>query len=175
MEEPPMLQLISVLLMAYSYFLIRTNLPHLPARIPTHFNAAGAADGWGSPDTLWILLGVQILSNLVFLLVPFLSRRYPGLVHLGTRNLSDYTPAQRTRILPLLSEMTALMGVVMNLFFSWVLNQIIKAVTQPIPHIAIVGPMVLLIGGSLVLTFYYLARIRRAAAANDAPGTGQDG
>ena len=34
-----MLPLISFLMVAYSYFLIRTNLPHLPTRIPTHFNA----------------------------------------------------------------------------------------------------------------------------------------
>ena len=168
-----MLQLISFLLVAYSYFLIRTNLPHMPARIPTHFNFAGTADAWGSPDTLWILLGAQVVTYVVFMLVPFLGRRYPGLVHLGTRNLSDYTPAQRTRILPLVSEMTGLMCLVMNLFFVWVLNQIIKAVTHPIPHIAMLGPMVLLIGGSLGLTFYYLVRIRRAAAANDAPGAGQ--
>ena len=54
-----MLQLVSLMMLIYSYFLIRTNLPNLPARIPTHFNAAGVADGWGSPDTLWVLLGAQ--------------------------------------------------------------------------------------------------------------------
>src|ERR1035441_7749610 len=65
-----MLQLISIAMVVYSYFLIQTNLPNLPPRIPTHFNAAGVADGWGSPDTLWILLGVQALTCAVFLIMP---------------------------------------------------------------------------------------------------------
>ena len=57
-----MLRLISLILLAYSYFLIQTNLSKLPARMPTHFNAAGVADGWGSPDMLWVLFGAQILT-----------------------------------------------------------------------------------------------------------------
>ena len=56
-----MLKLISLALALYSCFLIQTNLPKLPRSIPTHFNAAGEPNGWGSPDTLWILLGVQVL------------------------------------------------------------------------------------------------------------------
>jgi uncharacterized membrane protein len=162
-----MLQLVSALLVAYSYFLIRTNLPHLPTRIPTHFNGAGAADGWGSPDTLWFLFGTQVLTWVVFLIVPYLGQRFPGMVHLGTRRLSDYSPAQRVRMLPLLNDMAGYMCIVMNLFFVWMLNGIIKAATEPIPHIEVFGPLALLIGGMLGITLYYLARFRRAAQVSD--------
>lgn len=99
-----MLRLISLAMMLYSYFLVRTRLPELPQRIPTHFNAAGEPNGWGSPDTLWTLLGAQVLVSVVFLGVPYLGQRFPQTVNLGLRRLSDYTPEQRLRILPLLHD-----------------------------------------------------------------------
>lgn len=34
--------------------------PSLPERVPTHFNAAGEPDAWGSPITLVVLLGVSV-------------------------------------------------------------------------------------------------------------------
>lgn len=91
-EELLMLQLISLVMVIYSYFLIQTNLPKLPRRIPTHFNAAGVADGWGSPDTLWVLLGVQALTCVLFLIVPYVGQRFPGAIHVGSRRLSDFPP-----------------------------------------------------------------------------------
>ena len=73
-----MLQLISLVMVVYSYFLIQTNLPKLPRLIPTHFNAAGVADGWGSPDILWVLLGAQALTCAVFLLCPISANDSPA-------------------------------------------------------------------------------------------------
>jgi Domain of unknown function (DUF1648) len=40
--------------------LIRINIARLPARIPTHFNAAGEANAGGSPKILWVLLLIQV-------------------------------------------------------------------------------------------------------------------
>jgi len=158
-----MLQLISLVMVIYSYFLIQTNLPKLPRHIPTHFNAAGVADGWGSPDTLWVLLGAQALTCAVFLAVPYLSQRYPGAVHFGSRRLSDFSPAQRTRMLPMLNNMAGYLSIVMNLFFCFMLHEIIQATAQPMPHIHPLWPMVLLVAGTLGIMLYYLARFRRAA------------
>ena len=100
-----MLQLISIVMVVYSYFLIQTSIPKLPRFIPTHFNAAGVADGWGSPETLWILLGAQALTCAVFLAVPYIGLRHPGSVHFGSRRLSDFPPAQRERMLPMLNDL----------------------------------------------------------------------
>ena len=47
-----MYRFITLALAIYSFFLIKTNIPRLPARIPTHFKAAGEANCWGSLDTL---------------------------------------------------------------------------------------------------------------------------
>jgi len=62
-----MQRLIALGLAFYSFFLIKTNMPRLPERIPTHFNAAGEANGWGSPDSLWVLLVLQVLVCGLFL------------------------------------------------------------------------------------------------------------
>ena len=162
-----MLQLISLLMLAYSYFLIRTNLPHLPQRIPTHFNAAGVANGWGSPNTLWSLLAAQALTCVVFLVVPYVGQRYPGAIHIGSRRLSDFTPAQRVRMLPILNNLSGYPCVVMNLFFVWMVNAIIKAAAEPVPHLQMLWPLVLFIGGLLGTLFYYLNKLRRAAQGSD--------
>ena len=165
-----MLQLISLVMVIYSYFLIQTSLPRLPRSIPTHFNAAGVADGWGSPDTLWILLVVQILTSVGFLAVPYLGQRFPQTVNLGLRKLSDYSPEQRIRILPLLGEMMGFLSVGTNMFFAFLLHEIIQAAAQPIPRIHVLLPLGLLLGGALGITLYYLDRIRRAAKADAAGG-----
>ena len=156
-----MLQLISLVLLAYSYFLVRTNLPKLPPRIPTHFNAAGVADGWGSPDILWVLLGAQALTCVVFLIVPYVGQRNPGAVHLGTRRLSDFAPPQRARVISMLNDLTGYLSIVMNLFFVFVLHEIIQAATQPIPHLHMLWPLVLLMAGTIGILWYYTEKFRR--------------
>jgi len=162
-----MLQLISVAMVVYSYFLIQTNLPNLPQRIPTHFNAAGVANGWGSPDTLWILLGVQALTCAVFLIVPYVGERYPGAIHVGTQRLSDFSPAQRRRVLPMLNDMAAYLCIGMNLFFVVMLRRIIQAAKQPIPHLDAFWPMALLLAGTIGIILYYMVKFRCAAQGED--------
>jgi uncharacterized membrane protein len=162
-----MLQLISVVMVIYSYFLVQTNVPKLPRIIPTHFNAAGVADGWGSPDTLWFLLGAQALTCGVFLIVPYVGKRFPGMVHFGTRRLSDLSPAQRTRMLPMLNNMTGYLAIVMNLFFVFMLQKIIQAAAQPLPHLEMFWPMALLLGGTLSIVLYYLRKFNRVAKGAD--------
>ena len=158
-----MLRLVSLAMVLYSYFLIQTNLSKLPKCIPTHFNAAGEPNGWGSPDTLWTLLGAQVLVCTLFLSAPYLGQRFPQIVNLGSRRLSDYTPEQRLRILPLLHDWMGYMSVLANLFFAFTLHEQIHAAMQPHPRLHIGWPLGLLLGGSLCLTLYYLRRINRAA------------
>jgi uncharacterized membrane protein len=162
-----MLQLVSLVMVIYSYFLIQTNLPKLPRIIPTHFNASGVADGWGSPDTLWVLLGAQALTCAVFLMVPYIGQRFPGAVHLGTRRLSDFSPSQRARMLPMLMNMAGYLAIVMNLFFVFMLQKVIQAATQPSPHLEVFWPMALFLGGTLGIVLYYLGRVHRAAKDED--------
>ncbi len=62
----------------FQVLFILLNLSDLPEQIPTHFNASGKADGYGSPSTLWmfpmltffisILLGVIASGSTFFTL-----------------------------------------------------------------------------------------------------------
>jgi uncharacterized membrane protein len=162
-----MLQLISLVMLIYSYFLVRTNLPKLPQHIPTHFNAAGVADGWGSPDILWTLLGAQALTCAVFLIVPYVGQRFPSAVHVGFRRLSDFPPARRARVVAMLNDMAGCLSIVMNLFFVIMLHEIIQAAVQPNPHLHMFWPLALLIGGMSGILWYYMGKFRRAAESND--------
>jgi len=167
-----MLQLISLVMVIYSYFLIQTTIPKLPPRIPTHYNAAGMADAWGSPDMLWTLLLAQAVTCGVFLLVPYLGQHFPGTVHFGRRRLSDFSPDQRERILPLLNDMAGWLGIVMNLFFVFMLRQVIQQATASIPHLQAPVPLALAVGGTIVITVYYFGKINKVAkeAGETPPG-----
>jgi uncharacterized membrane protein len=163
-----MLRLISIVLLIYSFFVIQTSIPTLPSRIPTHFNAEGVANGWGSPDTLWILFGAQALVSLVFLTIPLLSQIIPGAIHFGTRRLSDFPPDKQPQMISMLNDMAACMSIVINVFFVFFVTDMVRAVAQPIPHLHPVMPLVLLFAGMFAVLFYYGARFYRAA--NDVIG-----
>jgi len=152
-------RLITLALAIYSFFLIKTNIPLLPARIPTHFNAGGEADGWGSPDTLWFLLLVQVLICGLLLVMPLIGARYPGSVHLGRRRLSDFGPEARERITPLFTNMMGTQSVLLGLLFSRLLYEIIQAASSSRPHFAPKWELGLFLAGVAVTLIYYLGRI----------------
>jgi len=157
-------------LAAYSYFAIRSAMPRLPARIATHFNWAGEPTGWGSPDTLWILLAAQVLGTALVMAIPALGRRAPQLVNLGTRRLSDYPPEARERIMPLLEDMCGYLAVLYSLLFTVLIRELIQAALSPGTR-----PSFWPVGGSLAATaallIYYLWRMNRVAGEIPSPGS----
>ena len=122
---------VAAALALYSFLLIETSLPGLPPRIPTHFNFAGEPDQWGSPHMLWVLLALQILLTALLLSIPAWGRRYPQAVHLGTKNLSDFTPEQRELVMPLLRNMAGFMSIASSLFFVYLLRETIRVAGHP--------------------------------------------
>jgi len=56
---PPQLELIPLFLLVLTLYLALSNYAALPDSIPTHFNAQGIADDWGSKDTILIILGLN--------------------------------------------------------------------------------------------------------------------
>ena len=159
-------RLITLALAIYSFFLIKTNIPRLPARIPTHFNAAGEANGWGSPDTLWFLLMAQVLICGLFLAMPLIGWRYPGSVNLGRRKLSDFGPEVRERIMPSFTNMMGTMSVLLGLLFSFLLHEIIQAASSSQPHFCPKWELGLFLAGMAVTLIYYLGRIYAVTSEN---------
>jgi uncharacterized membrane protein len=159
----PMPKIVAAVLALYSAFLIQMSLPHLPARIPVHFNGAGKPNGWGSPHTLWVLLGFQVLSAVVLLSMSLWGRRFPGSIHLGTKRLSDFTPEQRERVWPLLDQMSEWLSVMTSLFFVFIIRESIRAAESSNPEFHAGWAAVLFVGGMVGVAFYYLRRISNTA------------
>jgi len=155
-------KLVAAALAIYSYFLIQTSLPHLPSRIPTHFNLVGQPDGWGSPHTLWVLLAFQVLVACAMLSISIWARRFPQSVHLGTRRLSDCTPEQRELMLPLLDQMAGLMSVATSLFFIYLIREAIQAARATQPQFHQGWAPALFVGGMVGLSLYFVWRMNQA-------------
>jgi uncharacterized membrane protein len=163
-----MYRVIALGLAVYSFVVIDRNIPRLPARIPTHFNSAGNPNAWGSPDSLWLLLVIQVLGTGLLLTIPHLGRRYPRAVNLGLRKLSDFPPAARERIMPLLEDMCGAMGLLFSFLFAALIHETIRVATSPGARLA---PWLiwLFLGGNALTLFYYLRRINCEAKENSRP------
>lgn len=160
-----MTKFVAAALALYSYILIETSLPHLPSRIPVHFNMAGQPNGWGSPHTLWVLLGSQVLVAGLMLSMSIWGRRFPQAVHLGTRRLSDFTPEQRERVWPLLDQMAGWMSVAASLLFVYIIREAIRAAESPHPRFHQAWAPLVFVGVMVGLALYYVWRINKAANA----------
>ena len=143
----------------YSFALVQSSVGTLPARIPTHFNSVGEPNGWGSPDVLWLILLMQVFTCGIFLLVPPLSRRFPESVHFGARRLSDFTPEQQERLLPLVTEMTGAMSAPLGLLFSYLIHEMIRVASSSHPNLSLAWAMALFLPATAAIVIYYLRRI----------------
>ena len=63
---PPYLELIPLFLLVFTLYLALSNYTTLPDTIPTHFNAQGIADDWGSKTTIFFILGLNALIYVLF-------------------------------------------------------------------------------------------------------------
>ncbi|HKT11929.1 MAG TPA: DUF1648 domain-containing protein [Terriglobia bacterium] len=160
-----MARIVAAVLAVYSFFLIQTSVPHLPARIAIHFDMAGRPNGWGGPRTLWVLFFFQVLVTGVMLSIPFWGRRFPGSVHLGSRSLGDYTPEQRERIWPFLEQMAGWMGAATSLFFVWLIREAIRAAQSPEPQFHMGWLPLAYVAGLAGVVIYFALRINREAQA----------
>jgi hypothetical protein len=153
-----MTRLLAIGLIAYSYLEIKHNLPQIAERVPNRAVATAIS------LNLWIPLLLEILITGVLLLVPALSRAYPEAVHFGLRRLSDYTPSQRDRIMPILSRMVGLLSVAATVYFGFGIDLQIKAALvngRPRPPAPWeIAAFVISFGA---ITYYYVQRMDEEA------------
>jgi hypothetical protein len=105
---------LTVALALYSYFDIKTSLPLLTARVPTHPGQT-APVGQVISLGLYIFLILQLFLGAIFLGAPYVA---PENIHFGWWCFSKYTPEQRDRILPLLKDLMALLALLVSLYFA---------------------------------------------------------
>jgi uncharacterized membrane protein len=162
-----------VVLVAYSAVMIVLALPKLPERIPTKFNFSGEPVAWGGPETLWVMLLVQVFVCALILAVPTIGRRAPQLVNLGFRKLSDFPPQARQRIMPLLEEMCAWMAVLFGFLFTVLIRGMIRSAHEPGARVTN-WPLAAFLAGTAIVVIYYLRQIDRVGSEESRLPDGHD-
>jgi uncharacterized membrane protein len=94
----------------------------LPARIPTHFNAAGNPNGWGSPSSLLLL---PALALAIYLLITVVSQ-FPSAFHYPVL----VTAGNRPRLEALTLQMIAWLKTEMICLFAWIQWAIVESARQ---------------------------------------------
>jgi Domain of unknown function (DUF1648) len=95
----------------------------LPARIPTHFNALGQPDNWGSPR---MFLLFPAIAAAIYLMMTWVSR-YPSAFNYPVR----VTPRNRERLQGLALGMIAWLKAEVVSFLAWIQGSAIRAAHHP--------------------------------------------
>jgi uncharacterized membrane protein len=131
--------------------------PPLPARIPTHFNAAGNPDAWGPTPMLWLL---PAIAAALYLLITWVAR-YPAAFNFPVR----VTPFNRRRLETIALNMIAWIKAELLAFFALIQWTMIGAARSSGRSISIL-PMSLLLAvvfltmGLHIAAFFRAGRIR---------------
>jgi uncharacterized membrane protein len=128
----------------------------LPDRIPTHFNALGQPDGWGTPGMLWFM---PILATILYLLMSLVAR-YPSAFHFPMRTL----PSSRARLEQLALQMIAWLKVEVIGLFAWIQYETLQLARRgegTISSLFLPAVLVLVFG---TIAWHVLA-MKRAASA----------
>jgi hypothetical protein len=125
----------------------------LPARVPTHFNAAGSPDAWGSASMLWLL---PAIATTLYLLMTWVAR-HPAAFNYPVR----VTPLNRQRLQDLALGMIAWLKAELLSSFALMQWTIVRAARHPDRAISPV-PMPLLLAAVFLTVGIHLAAILRA-------------
>ena len=94
----------------------------LPERIPTHFDASGQANAWGSPGSLWLLPGVAVGLYLLITLVSL----FPSAFNFPVRSAA----VNRARLVALTLQMLAWVKAELASLFLYIQWSILQSVRQ---------------------------------------------
>lgn len=129
--------------------------PHrLPALIPTHFNAAGQPDGWGSPRALLLF---PAIASILYLLMTWVAR-HPASFNFPVR----VTPRNRKQLEAVALSMVAWLKAEVLCILAWVEGSSIQAAHHPQQPFSPL-PMPILIGVVFATVLGHIAAIFRAA------------
>lgn len=130
----------------------------LPARFATHFDAAGNANGWGSPKMLWLL---PIIATAMAVLLTLVSR-YPGAFNYPVR----ITPGMRPRLEAITLNMIAWLRVELVLLFLWIQYAIIQSARAGSNRVSpwFVPFVIVLVFATIGWHFAAILRVGRSAA-----------
>ena len=103
------LEAIAIVSVLCGIYLVFQAWPTLPQTIPTHFDAAGNADGFGPKGTIWLFPAIGIVMIPLMLIL----RLFPWLTNLPIKITEENAEYQYTLVVRLMS----LMACVVSLLF----------------------------------------------------------
>ena len=162
----------AAILICYTALVIQRAMPGLPEQIPLRFNLQGKPTGSGDPGTLWLLLAAQALITGLILAIPFIARRAPQWVSLGKKRLSDFPPAARDQIQPLIEGACGWTAVSFALFFAILTRQLIRAAQGPGMSPGFWPIPAFLVGLGAVLSYYSWSLIQLTRRLPPSPQRG---
>ena len=130
----------------------------LPAIIPTHFNAAGQPDGWGSPRTLLLF---PVIGAGLYLLMTWVAR-HPSAFNFPVR----VTPRNRQQLEALALSMIAWLKAEVLCILAAVQWSAIRAISHPQPGLTLVVMPILLVVVFATIIGHIAAIFRAARAAS---------
>jgi len=98
---PPQVEIISLILLAFAFYIVLSNYAILPDTIPTHFDAQGIPDDWGSKNTIFLFpsLNAFIYLGCTFLNIWFAIVEDPRrLISLPQKRLARLTEEQTEKL-----------------------------------------------------------------------------
>jgi len=155
-----MTRLLACAFIAFSYFEIRNALPRLAERAPGGIALAGVS------LSLWISFSVEVFVCGTILLAPLIARVMPEAVHFGWRRLSDYSPRQLERVLPVVTSMSGAMAIATAFFLGYGIHMRIQAALKDFhkfPPVLVVYAALLI--SFILITYYYGQRMDEEAGA----------
>lgn len=123
----------------YSAFFIEA-YPELPEKVPTHLNSIGEVDRWGSKDSVWIAIGVNVLLSALI----WFTARFPKFWNVP----SDFREGNQTIFIEKSRTFLGLLSILISIAFSTMVFYILrytflKAAT--ILSLLLIGPTMYLI------------------------------
>jgi uncharacterized membrane protein len=138
---------------------------YIPARMAIHFNASGAADGWGYKQQFFIFYGVMVgVMSLLFWGLPLIIRLVPAsMINLPNK---EYwlAPERKELTLARLSDQMLFTGCMALLLMDGILFLVIKANLSAVPVFPAAwmwGLVVVFIAANIVWTINLIRSFRR--------------
>ncbi len=146
------IEMLSITLLLLMIIYIITEYANLPEIIPTHFNAKGEADGFGSRITLWI---VPSIASIMYIGMFFLSK-YPHL-HNYMVNITEENALKNYRFSTRMVRIVNLFAVILMTYIAFYIVNKAKGIEFELGSLFL--PIV--IGFSIVLPIVILIIMKK--------------
>ena len=117
-EFQKILELMAVIVLVIMFGYLLSNWSGLPERIPTHYNAGGAIDGWGSKNSLLLFPGICLVMYALLTVVSFFPKSWNVPVKLTDEN--------RERVYTVTRSLLCVLKLVLLVTFTFIEINMIK-------------------------------------------------